>query len=616
MPDVTKEQVRAWLGDLKRYWEPEHKRQELNAEYYWNEYEVDPAIHDEDLIAEPYVLRQGRSGEIVDRAFGLLDVHTSVSIDAPGKKAEGAEAWANLARPQAEREQGEDTDSRATFEAVLQGVSGIKVLPNPKLWRGKYPKQQSTSDVRAYNKAVKQFGEMAPLPVSVWHIPSRTWYPLLNGRNVIRSLECKKVTKAWVEARYGDILAQDDRDQMTGIADEIELVEHVDDTECGWYLFGPEGSELTKELKTWPHRMPVEKGVAPVVLVEGITTGDTRPGYRWKGLLDDIRDVIKAQDFALSRTATMVQIFYWLTVIHTIKEGGATLEELKKQRPFVIGGTNFILPNEEFQIMGLPSELPDAEQLYAKTEERLRRAWPDVLAGITGGETSGYAFNIARDAALTRLKPIQTHMATADADVAWLMFAAVGALEKKLQRKSLTVYVRQADDEGVRSIGINWDQVKDLRPLIRAKREADLAVDIHSKIDAAIKAWTQLHLPWDHVISEIYGAENPEELSDARELEDIENDPQVVDRKLQDVFLEMNDILNEQEGMPLDELAAEMGGGMRLPPAFVGALGQQQATPQGAGPNIQQTNPRAGTATQPSGPRIQPGAPDVPGVSV
>jgi hypothetical protein len=642
----NKEQVRRWLGELKSHYTARQQRNEKADEFVRNEYPVEAPMPSQDLIAEPYVFRQNRGSEIFNRAQGILNVHSNVSAEVPGKRAEEAEKWINLARAQAEWEDGEDTNAAVTKEVITKGYSAVKVLPNPRKWQG-YPREQKIADARAYTKAVREFGQTAPLPFSVWHIPVNTWYPLLNGRNVIRSLECKKVTRSWIEARYGEVLDSFEHDQLKEIADEIEFVEYVDDTVCGWYVFGPEGSELSKELRVWPHRMQLDKGRAPVVLYEGITEVDPKPEYRWKGLIDDIMPSLQAQDFALSRTATVVQVFYWLTIIHRIKEGGATLEELKKTRRFTLGGTNFVLPQEELEILGLPGQLPDAEALYVRTEERIKRAFPDALQGLIDGSSSGYLYNLVRDSALILVKPIANNLAKGDAEVARLIFQAVGAMQRITRQKQLRVYVREAQDEGVKAIGVTYDQVKELGPLLRARRDADLPVDVHSKIDAAIKAWKELRLPWAHVISEIYGAENPEELEDERDLEDIERDPLVMDRTREDVFMEMDAILNEQEGL-LPEEAQAMAAEQPIPPALERVLGlgglpaggqtgaplapppallaEPQVPPYpepvvtepptaGAPRNVSRTSPRAGTRTQNKGTRRQPTKPDVRGRS-
>jgi hypothetical protein len=644
----SKEDIRRWLGELRSHYDARQKRNEKADDFVRNEYAVEAPMPSADLIAEPYVFRQNRGSEIYNRAQGILNVHSHVSAEVPGRRAEEAEKWINLARPQAEWEDGEDTNSAVTKEVITKGYSAVKVLPNPRKWQG-YPREQTITDAKAYTKAVKEYGQTAPLPFSVWHIPVNTWYPLLNGRNVIRSLECKKVTRSWIEARYGDSLDQGEHEELRGLAAEIEFVEYVDDTICGYYIYGPEGSDFAKELRTWPHRMDLGKGRAPVVLYEGITEVDPKPEYRWKGLIDDIMPTLQAQDFALSRTATVVQVFYWLTVIHRIKEGGASLEDLKNTRRFVLGGTNFVLPQEELEVLGLPGQLPDAEALYVRTEERIKRAFPDALQGLIDGSSSGYLYNLVRDSALILVKPIANNLAKGDAEVARLIFQAVGAMQRITRQKRLTVYVREATDEGVKAIGVSYDQVKELGPLIRAKRDADLPVDVHSKIDAAIKAWKELRLPWDHVIAEIYGADNPEELEEARDLEDIERDPQVTERTRADVFAEMDAIINERESISLADAQQSIDANGPIPPALARALGligpeaglpgapmlppeamvvpepsvepypppvataPPAAPPKVAGRNVSRTSPRAGTKTQNKGTRRKAAPPGVRG---
>jgi hypothetical protein len=663
-PKPTLDDIDAWRKELKQFWQGAEDKAQLSYDSYHNEHEVNPPNPgSKDLIAQPYEMRSGRYAELCDHVIGNLDVDPNYSTDAPGKRAEEAEKWANLIRSTIEREQGEDTNSRMTGESVIIGFSGVKVFPHPKIWKGKYPKQGIDAEGKplrgeadkAYNQRLKEFGQTAPIPIAVWHIPGRTWKPLLDGRKVIKSLECKEVTRAYVQSRYGDKLDTDQKDLLKGLNKGIEFVEYVDDRWCGYYVFGPGKSEFKVELRAWEHRMPTPEGEAPVVLVEGYTTSDSNPKYRWKGLAADVRDSIIAQDLALSQQLTAMITFWWLTIIHRIKpdaQGNFDLEKMRKTRKFTLGGTNFVMPNEELEVMAAPANLPPLESLYAKLEERIQRAVPPILSGAVEGTSSGYEFNIARQTALTRIKPLAQRLAQADADIMRMIFYALGGLSKILKKDKLTVYVREATQDGVKPIGMSWEQVRDLVPLIRATREEAMPEDLHSKIDAAIKAWKELQLPWAHVIEEIYGAPNPEELKELRDIENIVDAPAILQRTEQDVFKEMELILNDTEGVAPEEAAA----GPPMPPGLEQALGMGPPVPQGgmigpndpmlaqaaamnggappgpppqvpvpaagvspngggAAPNVFRTNPRAGTSSRNRGRRRKAPPPNTKGSS-
>ena len=635
------------MGELEEAWQKQHEKDERVSKIYHNEHDLD-LPNSKDQIIQPYEVRLGRGPELCDHVIGILNVEPLYSIDAAGKRAEDAEKWANLARATAEREQGEDTNTRMTGEAVMPGWSMVKILPNPQYWKNVYPKQGKDRDGQeiedetdgAYNKRQKDFLEMAPFPVSIWHVSSRTGFPLLNGRNVMHLLEIKQVTLTYIEARYGDKL-RDVKDQMRQIAKEWKLVEYTGPTHCGYYVFGPAGSDFKRELRTWEHRMPMPDGQAPVVLVEGFTSADTTPGRRYKSLIEDVRGALVGTDIIASRLISAVVTFFSLTIIHTIKQGaqyGETdIETLKNIRAFAIGGTNFKLPNEEIDVMAAPANLPDAESAFVKLDERINRALPPILSGDIQGVSSGYQFDVSRRTALTRVRPLGQRLAQADADIMRMIFYALAGLSKILKKDNLKVYVREASKEGVRPIGVSWEDVRDLIPLVRARRDEDFPEDVHSKIDAAIKAWKDLGLPWAYVIEKIFGAENPEELKELRDIENIVDSPTILERTEQDVFAEMELILNEQEGLPPEELldpnapplppgleaALGLPGALPPPPPLAlpgmppGPLGPPMGMPPPppmappspmAGPNgsnqaLTRTNPRAGTRTRNRGRR-------------
>lgn len=615
--------IEAWCKEAESYWSPQKSKDRDDFELYHNEHEVEaPLPAGVTIIAEPEELRQGRGGEIVDHATGILDVDPQISIDAVGRRAEDAEKWANLVRPTAEREQGEDTNSRATNEAALYGYTGVKVLPHPALWSGQYPKKGYDRDNkplnesdRQYNRRVGDFEKNAPLPLSFWHVPARTWHPHLSGRNVTKSIEIKDVTAGWVESRYGRYLDRSDVEEMRKLR-EVRLIEYVDNRWCGYYVRGKDDWKFKKQLRIWPHMMPLPEDQAPVVLIEGLTTGDSRPGYRWKGVLRDLREAIIGQDLTVSRELTSVVLFFWLTVIHKITEKGGTFDDfdkLQKQRQFTLGGTNFVLPNEELEIMGLQGQLPDSEGLFNKLESRIARAWP-LLQDLSSASSSGYDFNIRRDWGLKSSQPLADHLAQGDADIIRMAFYALDGIAKLLKQDNMRVYVREPREDGVKAIGVGWNDVRDLIPLVRAKRDPDMVTDLHSKIDAAIKAWEKMKLPWRWCVQEIMGEENPEELKDEYDIEQMVDAPEIIQQERQEMAMEMELELAEREGMTMEQVAEAVRGGQVPSPGVAGAL---SLVPQGNGaggmPPMTRTNPRGGTMTQPPAQQQPPGPPTVGG---
>ena len=324
----------------------------------------------------------------------------------------------------------------------------------------------------------------------------------------------------------------------------------------------------------------------------------------------------------------MVATFYMLTVMHRLTQAFSpdVLAAATRERKFKIGGTNFLLEGEEFDILGMPTNLPDAEALFTKTQARLERHLPPILQGIVTGISSGYQFNLQEIAAATKLDPIADNLAEGDADIMRLVFLALGALAKITGRDE-KVYVRRRTDKGTEAIGLSWEDVKDYGPLVRAKREANLTTDQLAKLDAVQKA-VDLGFPWRFSVQEIGGYENPEELRSERLAEDMENAPPLLQRTQDEILRRMDIIIDEEQAVSAEEAAA-MG---PLPPGLAEMLGLQ---PEAAGvpnelltlpaglqppgpaeaganggtaPAPSRANPRRGQRSRPGGPRRRGGS--------
>src|SRR5262249_12725529 len=152
-------------------------------------------------------------------------------------------------------------------------------------------------------------------------------------------------------------------------------------------------------------------------------------------------------------------------------------------RKVTLGGTNFIFPNEDWNQMDGPKNLPDADLLQKKFSDRKQRILPDILQGVISGESSGYANNVAKRNALMQFDPISDQLSTADVMIMQLIWMALGALEK-ITGQPAQVTVRDKTKDGTEAITISWEDAKDYLNLLRAKREDTLPEDDLGNLEA------------------------------------------------------------------------------------------------------------------------------------
>lgn len=662
-PKPELEDVERAVRDGESYWTDRDKRNVLWRDMHNNEHPVGVPLPPKGLLVQPYEMRTGKAAEIDDAAHSVFSTPSTHSIDTPGlgtrihALTERVEKFFNAVRGQAEFECGEMTNDLVTFDVINPGFTGVVVLPYPQAWGKNYPKQGKGEEIpadegfQAYNSRVAHFTTSAALPISIRHIPAATWYPQLDGRNVITSLQRKYVTPSWILSRYGGrkhenrepILSDSEIDLLRKQSDEagpegagtIKLIEYADDTYCGWYCF--EGkSGLAKELRIWPHRMPLPEGRAPAVLYEGLTTGDPRPQYRFKSLITDIYSAIQAEDFGLSQIATSALIYYYLTVIITLGERDtatdADIDVIKQSIQF--GGPNVLLPGRTFSVLHPEGPLPSIEQLISLSAERIEGHWPSILSGQTPpGRSTGYMVQLVRDSALAVKQAIPKHLAQGDADTMRMVCYAVGGVARIAGRKDQKVYVRNVRTAGGEPVYVTWDDVRDMIPLIRAERKPTLPIDQTNQLDIVGKA-ISLRMPPPRAWT-LYGdVEDPETMEEEMRAWEVEHSPPLADQFTQEVIAKMGLIRNMQEGMALQEAAA-----LALPPAVQEGLGipgpnggspmapmpvtppmavpspttvPMETTgtvraPRGAGRRIGQ-GARSGSKTRPKGPRPQPTA--------
>lgn len=621
-PKPTLEQVLRLYQGAQSYWAAAHAQWREDLAMYWGEDEIamprmaEPEVS---LIKQPYTLHMGEASELVDSLRGLLEAPSVISCDAPGvgsraaKAAERIERFGNAYMAVVEFEQGGDVEASTLFEAGLLGLTFVEVLPDTSHWRGRWPKPGVDPDTgeafeetpEDYNRRVQAFQRSAPFPITIRHRSATSAYPILDGKRVQQWLYVERVPAAFVESRYGRRLSARDLEVVRGLEpfEEVEILTVADDVRWGWYCF-QQKLGWGAELRTWEHQMPLPEGQAPVVAYRGFTTSGDRPERRFKGVLSNIRPVLKAIDSLASRQMTMIGVYFWLTLIHKIKSQGAEpedMEALRALRTFHFGGINHLLPEEALEVLGPPPHMPDAELMWSKLEQRMQRHWPPALHGLLEGSSSGYQYRMVRDLSLRKVVPVANNIAQGDADRFRLVLYAVGGLERLLGRQGpLQVYARYSGRHRTEQIGITWSEARDYLGLIKARRDPDMPEDVHSNLDAVGKA-ISLKMPPSRAWTKYGGVEDPEQMADEWTAYELEQMPEIAQRRAQDVLAAMDLWADEEYGMSEEEARADPG----MPPTYGDALDASVASegpaPEAGVPspgNIG-SGPRAGTRTEP-----------------
>lgn len=613
------EEVAELARDLERDsdWQKAKEQAAKFHDLYHNEHAVESIDRTDDMLVNPsdFIYRLGRAQELVDHMTGLKAVPVQYSLTPHGigstnqARADKIEAWANAVLGLIEWEQGDDADDRCMQEIDIFGMSGKEVFPLPESWRNSMPVREDYEEGRAgttaFNKARKDFVEgTAPIPLAVWHIPAQSWYPIRDGRTILKSISIETVNVAWVQSKWGDVEELADENQMH----EVKLINYLDENVRAFYLASQTHEPITM-LEKWDHHMPM-KNRAPAVLYEGVTTADQRPQFRWKSVLAPIYDSLVGMDYITSRRMLRTALNYLPSIIRHISQAGSInpVNQSNDQKDFILGGVTTLGPQEEddlraFEWLKLDQE---AETQYTRHEERVERTVPAVLQGILGGQTPGYTFNQAATYALSRYEPVMDRIVQSDVEVMRLVFMALHAWEQISGEKK--VWLRRRTDEGSEPLGLGWADVKDMLPLLAAKRDRKLPPDWLANLQAFKEAVEgPLQAPPEWAAREFLGIEDwRTAIFIPRLAYDMELQPPLLNKTQNEVFARLQVALDEQEGLTPTEALNEFDG--QLPDGLTQALQQDaQMVPATVGTNGQRFNPRAGQKSQPGGPNLQTG---------
>jgi hypothetical protein len=392
--------------------------------------------------------------------------------------------------------------------------------------------------------------------------------------NVLASLETKTITAGLV----ADALDSGEVQEMLSSKrlnwyDQLEVLQYIDDMYVCYYLVSkyPIRPNMPREyrqsqgyhrLKYWAHGL----GKCPVVFVPGVKTDEIEYEHRFKPFLADAEEDLLIYDFLMSRLATMVKAFYFPSFKWQLNaKADAMVGQDRPEESINIGGTTTYYSDEEIEVVGMPGNLPDATLLQEQLDNLIQMTTlEDVLFGRAQGSTAGFTLRQRINVAKNKLVPQVKNMALGLTEVYDLVTRVVEGLGEEVI----------IDGEGITP-----------KMAVAARGRINVSVDPRlpgeEGIDLQKAAMaTDLRLPESWIWETILGIDDPATLALLRDVQELEELPEVKERLLREALEMLQVRIEDEETMAILDVLDKFGD--QLDPEVVAAL-QALATGQTAG---------------------------------
>ena len=241
---------------------------------------------------------------------------------------------------------------------------------------------------------------------------------------------------------------------------------------------------------------------------------------------------------------------------------------LNQERPeeeIAIGGTTTYYQDEEIEPFTMPGNLPDANLLQQELEKLIQMTTlEDVLFGRVTGSTAAFAIRLRINVAKNTLVPHVSHLAIGLTEVYDLVTRIIEGLGEEVIIDGEEITPKMAIAARGR-IGISVD------PRLPGEEGIDLQ-------KAAMA--TNLHLPESWIWETILGIDDPATLALLRDVQELEELPEVKERLLQEALELLQIRIEDEETMVILDVLDKFGD--QLDPEVVAAL-QALVTGQPAG---------------------------------
>ncbi len=565
--------------ELRKTWGPAFARDQRMRDLVNRRNKVELLPETLDLNVEPVELHTGRAGSLIDHAQTFVGSLPSLAIEPIDLTTE-------------ERRESEQTErafkalfvkqlvatgfwSGAGRGSLVTGRTVLTCLPLPSVWTTVegFPVRQKGQRAQAYiNQVNKWKRDSGKEPIIIQSTPSdRILLKLDSNDKVLVSLETKAVSAELVADALGSTIVKGLlASRRLQRYDQLEVLQVLDDIFVSYYLVStkPIRPEMSKDvnvgqgykrLASWQHGL----GKCPVVFIPGVKTDEREYELRFKPFLADAEEDLQIYDFLMSRLATMVKAFYFPSFIW--KYGRDANEFQNQDRPeesINIGGTTVEYRDEDIRPISMPANLPDATLLQQQLDELIQRnTLEDVLFGKVQGDTAAFAIRLRINVAKQALVPHVKHLAIGLTEIYELVTRTIEHLGEE--------------------VIIDGEEVTPAMA-IKARGRISVAVDPRlpgeEGIDLQKAAMaTNLRLPESWIWETILGIDDPATLSLLRDVQELEELPEVKERLLREALEMLQVRIEDEETMAILDVLDKFGD--QLDPEVVAAL-QALATGQ------------------------------------
>lgn len=574
-------EVRRLEEELTKTWNPAFSRDQRMRDLVNRKNKVELLPETADLNIEPVELHTGRAGSLLDHAQTFVGALPSTAIEPTDLTTEA-------------RREAEQTEralqalffdqlvnngfwNNAGRSSLLTGRTVLQALPLPSVWTtvAGFPFRKKGERAAAYNNRVNAWKDKeGKVPIILQAIPADNILLKLDSNdNILVALETKVLTAAVVaESLESGEVAELLRSGRLKWYDQLEVVQYLDDTHVGYYLVSthPLRPELFREvrrsqgykrLKAWEHGI----GRCPVIFAPGVKTDEREYELRFKPFLADAEEDLQIYDFLMSRLATMVKAYYFPSFIWGLaQDANAYQNQDRPEESINIGGTTTKYKDEEIVPLAMPANLPDASMLQQELERLIQMTTlEDVLFGRVQGDTAAFAIRLRINVAKNTLVPHVKHLAMALEEIYDIVTRIIEGLGEEviINGESVTPAMAVAA-RGRISVSVD--------PRLPGEEGIDL-----QKAAMAV----DLRLPESWIWETILGIDDPATLALLRDVQELEELPEVKQRLLQEALEMLQVRIEDEETMAILDVLDRFGD--QLDPEVVAAL-QALATGQPA----------------------------------
>jgi hypothetical protein len=541
-----------------------------------------------DLNVEPVELHTGRAGSLIDHAQTFVSALPSLAIEPPDLTTESRRiaeqterAYKSLFHEQLVATGFWTNAGRGT---LMIGRTVLTCLPMASVWTTVegFPVREKGERAQAYIDRVNRWkADTGKMPITIQGTPGdRILLKLDSNDKVLVALEIKTVSADLVATALDSGIVQGLlASKRLQRYDQLEVLQVIDDMFVSYYLVStqPIRPELVRDvrhtkgytrLKFWQHGL----GKIPVVFIPGVKTDEREYELRFKPFLADAEETLAMYDFLLSRLMTMVKAFYFPSFIWGI--GKPSNEFQGQDRPeesINIGGTTVKYSDEEIETVSMPTNLPDATLAQQELDKLIQQTTlEDVLFGRVQGSSAAFAIRLRINVAKNTLVPNVRHMAIGLTEV----FDLVGRSVEWLGEE---VIIDGEEVTPAMAIAARGRLSVSVDPRLPGEEGIDLQ-------KAAMA--TKLRLPEAWIWETILGIEDPATLALLRDVQELEELPEVKERLLREALEMLQVRIEDEETMAILDVLDKFGD--QLDPEVVAALQAlatgQTATEAAAGP--------------------------------